>query len=102
MSKFIEDSISFGIGLFSYSKEKVEKAVEKMVEKGSIAREDASDFSKELISRGEEQREEIKKIVDERIQKAQDKFNNSIKHLTADEVRAIVREELEAYSKKQD
>lgn len=102
MSKFIEDSISFGIGLFSYSKEKVEKAVEKMVEKGAVAREDASDFSKELISRGEEQREEIKKIVDERIQKAQDKFNNSIKHLTADEVRAIVREELEAYSKKQD
>ena len=102
MSKFIDDSISFGIGLFSYSKEKVEKAVEKMVEKGSIAREDASDFSKELISRGEEQREEIKKIVDERIQKAQYKFNNSVKHLTADEVRAIVREELEAYSKKQD
>ena len=99
MSNFFEDSLNFGFGLFAYSKEKIEEAVEKMVEKGSVAKKDASSFVAELTKRGEAEREELKKVIDERIKKASDTFNNSVKPMTKDDVRAIIREELEAFRK---
>ena len=40
MSNIIEDGINFGMGLFAYSREKIEEMVEKMVEKGEVQRKD--------------------------------------------------------------
>lgn len=36
MANIIEDSINFGMGLFAYSREKIEDLVEKMVAKGEV------------------------------------------------------------------
>ena len=102
MANFLDDAVNFGFGLFAYSKERIEETVEKMVEKGSVAKKDASSFVAELTKRGEEEREQLKKIIDERIQKASDTFNNSIKPITKDDVRAIIKEELEALKKESD
>jgi polyhydroxyalkanoate synthesis regulator phasin len=38
MSNFLEKSFNFGLGLFLYSREKVEELVEELVSKGDIAK----------------------------------------------------------------
>jgi len=96
MSNIFEDTLNFGFGLFAYSKEKIEEAVEKMVDKGSIAKKDAAGFVAELTKKGETEREELKKIIDERIKSAADTFNHSVRPMTEDDVRRVIREELAA------
>lgn len=102
MATLIEDVLNLGIGLFAYSRDMIEETVEKMVESGTVAKKDASSFAAELAKKGETEREELKKLVDERISKASDAFDNRIKPVTKDEVRAIVKEEIEAYFKEKD
>lgn len=102
MATIIEDILNLGVGLFAYSREMIEETVEKMVENGSLAKKDASSFTAELVKKGEVEREELKKLVDERISKASDAFDNRIKPVTKDEVRDIVKEEIEAYFKEKD
>ena len=48
MSNILEDTMDFGLGLFMYSKEKIEEMVNKLVEKGQVAKQDASSFVAEL------------------------------------------------------
>ena len=97
MATIIEDVFNFGLGLFSYSRERIEETVDKMVESGSLAKKDASAFAAELVKKGEQEREELKKFVDDRISKASNTFDNKYKPVTKDEVRAIIKEEIEAY-----
>lgn len=41
MTNLFDEQINFGLGLFLYSKEKVEEVVEELVNKGKIAKKDA-------------------------------------------------------------
>ncbi len=102
MATIIEDVLNLGIGLFAYSRDMIEETVEKMVESGTVAKKDASSFTAELVKKGEAEREELKRIIDERISKATDTFDNRIKPITKDEVRVIIKEEIEAYFKEKD
>ena len=97
MSSLIEDVFNFGLGLFAYSRERIEETVDKMVENGTLAKKDASSFAAELAKKGEQEREELKKFVDDRISKASDTFDNRLKPVTKDEVREIIKEEIGAY-----
>ncbi|TYQ12792.1 UNVERIFIED_CONTAM: polyhydroxyalkanoate synthesis regulator phasin [Acetivibrio alkalicellulosi] len=96
MSNLIEKSINLGLGLFAYSREKVEELVEELVQRGEIANKDARQFASELVKRGEEQRSELKKIVKEEVTKALDNFNIAKKEdiVTSDEISKIVREQI--------
>ena len=93
MSNILEDTMDFGLGLFMYSKEKIEEMVNKLVEKGQVAKQDASSFVAELTQKGAEQRVEIKKMIDDRVNEATESFRN-VKPVTKEEVRAIIQEEL--------
>ncbi len=52
--------LSLGWGTFSLTREKAEKVVEYLIEKGDIGRRDARKAIKELVERGEEERAKFK------------------------------------------
>lgn len=94
MSNSFEKSISLGLGLLIYSREKLEELVEELVSKGEVTKKDARRFAGELVQRGEEQREELKKLVQSEVKKVLDQVNLARKEdlVTKDEIREIVRE----------
>ena len=61
VKEFFEKSLSFGLGLAAYSKEKIEDLVEEMVRRGEVSRTEARDFASKLTQKGEEQRDDHRK-----------------------------------------
>lgn len=80
-----------------YSRERVEEVVEELVGRGEVAKKDARQFANELTQRGEEQREELKKLIQSEVAKALDHVNVARKEdlVTKDEIREIVREQMQ-------
>ncbi len=48
MEDLFKKTVSFGIGLFDYTKEKVEKLVEEMVKRGEVSKQDTTKTVEEL------------------------------------------------------
>ncbi len=97
MSNIIEDGINFGMGLFAYSREKIEEMVEKMVAKGEVQRKDAQSFANDLIKRGEAQRQELNKMVKDEVRTTLSDVGLSAgERLTKEDIREIIREEISA------
>ncbi len=96
MSNSFEKSINLGLGLLMYSREKVEELVEELVSRGEVARKDARQFAVELMQKGEEQREELKKLIQSEVIKALDHVNVARKEdlVTKDDIREIVKEQV--------
>ena len=95
MANILEDSINFGMGLFAYSREKIEEMVEKMVAKGEVQRKDAQSFASDLVKKGEAQREELSRMVKEEVRTTlQDVGLTADQRVTKDDIRAIIKEEL--------
>jgi polyhydroxyalkanoate synthesis regulator phasin len=73
MEDLFKKTISFGIGLFDYTKEKVETLVEEMVKRGELNKQESSQAVEELWQRAEKEqsafwekvKEFINRIVDE-------------------------------------
>ncbi|WP_066646103.1 phasin family protein [Christensenella timonensis] len=100
MSNIIEDGINFGMGLFAYSREKIEEMVEKMVEKGEVQRKDAQSFASDLVKKGEVQRKELKQMITSEVHDTlQDVGLTADQRITKDDLRAIIREEIAAAKK---
>lgn len=99
----IDDTLNFGVGLFAYSRDRIEKMVEKMVDAGQVERKDAANFAHEMVQAGEEQRKEVKKMVRDEVRENLEALGltNSNgtaanQQLTAQDIREIIREELKA------
>lgn len=63
--KMFEKALYLGLGVFSVTRERVEKVVDELMEKGEISREEAGEVMENLIKRGEEERKAIRKLVQE-------------------------------------
>lgn len=98
LKSFLEKSLSFGVGLATWSREKIEEAVEEMVRKGDIAQKDAREFANDLVKKGESQREELSKMVQDEVRKTIDQMDLARKDdlVGKDELAAIVKEQIEA------
>ncbi|MFZ3133004.1 MAG: hypothetical protein WA125_18325 [Desulfosporosinus sp.] len=103
MSNAFEKSINIGLGLLLYSREKVDELVEELVGKGEVAKKDARQFAGELMQRGEEQREELKKLIQSEVANALVHVNVARKEdlVTKDELREIVREQMQQVLREQ-
>jgi polyhydroxyalkanoate synthesis regulator phasin len=103
MSNSFEKSVTLGLGLLMYSREKVEELVEELVNKGEVAKKDARQFASELVQKGEEQREELKKLIQSEVTKALGHVNVPKKEdiVTKDEVRDIVRGQIQQILREQ-
>ena len=55
MEDLFKKTISFGIGLFDYTKEKVETLVEEMVKRGEVSKQDSSQAVEELWEKAEKE-----------------------------------------------
>ncbi|MDD4803058.1 MAG: polyhydroxyalkanoate synthesis regulator [Syntrophomonas sp.] len=64
---FMLKAVNLGLGAISLTKEKAEKFIDEMVEKGEINREDAKQTLDEVIKKGAEYREEIRTLAREEI-----------------------------------
>jgi polyhydroxyalkanoate synthesis regulator phasin len=97
MLNSFEKSINLGLGLLVYSREKIEELVEELVSKGEVAKKDARQFAGELIQKGEEQRDELKKLIQGEVTKALNDVSVAKKEdiVTKDEIREIVREQVQ-------
>ena len=101
MANILEDSINFGMGLFAYSREKIEQMVEKMVEKGEVQKKDAQSFANDLIRKGDEQRKELHDMVTGEVRTAlQEVGLSSSCCVSKEDIREIIREEIAAANKK--
>lgn len=92
IKEFMEKSVNFGLGLAVYSREKIEALVEEMVQKGEVAQKDARQFATDLVKKGEEQRDEMKKLVHDEITKALDAMELARKSDIREEVAAALRD----------
>ena len=102
MADLFETTVNFGLGLFEYTREKVEALVEEMVKRGEVHHKDAQGLVADLLKKGEARRAEIEKVVREEVEKALGKAADTLHFarrsdvLTAEEVRRIIREEIAA------
>ncbi len=93
MAGILEDTINFGFGVFAYSREKIEELVEAAVQKGEVAKKDASAFVSELVKKGETERSELSRIIGDEVKKAVNTMDQ-LRPVSKEEVREIIREEL--------
>jgi|WetSurMetagenome_2_1015567.scaffolds.fasta_scaffold981286_1 polyhydroxyalkanoate synthesis regulator phasin len=92
IQSFIEKSMDFGLGLAAYSREKIEDLVEELVRKGDVAQKDARKFAGDLISKGEEQKAELKKLVNNEVTSILDKMDLVRKSEVQEQIKAALRE----------
>ncbi len=91
MMKYLEKTIHFGLGLITFSAEKVEGLVNELVKRGEVASEDAKQLINDLIEKGETQKEAIRDFIKEEMGKSAAKRQETV---TKEEIRTIIQEEL--------
>jgi polyhydroxyalkanoate synthesis regulator phasin len=69
MSDILKKAISLGLGITAVSREKIQQFVDELVDKGEMAQTESKDVVNRLIARGEEQKEEIKRMVQDQVKK---------------------------------
>jgi polyhydroxyalkanoate synthesis regulator phasin len=69
MAGLIEKSLLFGLGVLTLTREKVVQFVNKMVEEGEVKAEEAPSIVDRLVARGEEDREALRKLMREELEK---------------------------------
>jgi polyhydroxyalkanoate synthesis regulator phasin len=101
MLNLIEKPFYFGLGIFAYSKEKIEKAANDLVKAGKIDKGDVENFVDEMLERGKDQKEEVRKILKDEVEKVLTKMDIAKKSdvLDDEKLRTIIREELANISK---
>ena len=103
MANLFEKSVNLGLGIFAYSRDKVEDLVDDLVNKGEVAKKDAREFASELLKRGEEQRNELKNLIREGVEETLKSDNVATKDdmVTKEEIKQIVREQVMEILKEQ-
>jgi len=70
MLDFLEKTILFGLGAISSTKEKIEKTIKELVEKGKLTEIEGKKLVEEMSKKGEEEKEALIKIVQGEVEKA--------------------------------
>ena len=69
MAGLVEKSLLLGLGVLTLTRDKVMQFVDKMVEEGEVRAEEAPSIVDRLVARGEEDREELRKLMREELDK---------------------------------
>ncbi|NOU98808.1 phasin family protein [Paenibacillus planticolens] len=75
MNDWIKNAFSLGLGITVATKEKLEGFVNELVAKGEVAPSESKELVSKLIQRGEEQQEDLKRIVRAQLQKLLDELH---------------------------
>ena len=79
MNDLFKKAISLGVGLTIASKERVEKVVEELVQKGEVAPAESKELVAQLIQKGEEGQSDLKRMMREQLQKLLAELNVATK-----------------------
>jgi len=96
MKDLLEKIISAGLGVFAISKEKVEKFVNELAEKGEISKNEVQEMVNKIIEKGEEQKREMNNYIAKQVENILNKMNLATKSeiISEERIREIIREEL--------
>ncbi len=86
MSNIVERALLLGLGAWSLTRDKVNEAVNELVEEEEVEPEEARKLIDALVTKGEKEREELRRMVRQEV----------------DRVRPITRKEFEELSQKVD
>jgi len=64
----IKKAMYLGLGIFSVTREKAEKMMNELVEKGEMSRDEAKQTIDDLLARGEEERKSLRNMIKEEIE----------------------------------
>jgi polyhydroxyalkanoate synthesis regulator phasin len=70
MSNIIEKSFLLGLGALTMTREKVAAAVEDLVSTGEVEVEESRKLVDRLVAKGEEEREALRKMIHQEVEKA--------------------------------
>lgn len=70
MHTLIERSFLAGIGLLSMTHEKAQKIVDELTQRGEVQKGEAKDWVEQLVHRGEEERQAIRKLIRDEVKSA--------------------------------
>ncbi|MGE5328652.1 MAG: phasin family protein [Deltaproteobacteria bacterium] len=96
MANLLDKSLNLGVGLFVYSREKIEEMVDELVNKGEVAKKDAKEFAGELMKKGEEQKTELQNLIKNQVAEVLGHMKSGGKgdFVTRDEINQIVKEQV--------
>lgn len=96
MKDLLEKFVNVGLGIFALSREKVEKMVDELAEKGEISKSEAQEMIQRIMEKGEEQKNELNEYISKQVEKVLAKLNVATKSdvVTEERIREIIREEL--------
>ena len=87
MAGLFEKSLLLGLGVLTLTRDKAVEVVSKLVEEGEVKKHEAPNVVDKLVARGEEERETLRKLVREEL----DKFNLSMPLATRKDVEELSR-----------
>ncbi len=69
VTRLLERTVLFGLGLLTLTREKVTQFVDKLVEEGEVRAEEAPRVVERIIARGEEEREALHRMIRQEIER---------------------------------
>jgi polyhydroxyalkanoate synthesis regulator phasin len=69
MARLLEKSLLLGLGVLTLTRDKVVEAVDNLVEAGEVGPDEAPTVVNKLVARGREEREELRKLVRQELDK---------------------------------
>jgi polyhydroxyalkanoate synthesis regulator phasin len=70
----IRKTFYMGLGALTLTKEKAERLIKEMEEKGEMSREEGKEFLDEVIKKGEEQKNEIRSMISDNLKDLKSDF----------------------------
>ncbi len=67
--RLIKKSMLLGLGVLTLTRDKIAQAVDSLVEEGDVQAEEAPGLIDKLVARGEEERDELRKMVRDELEK---------------------------------
>ncbi len=74
MITLLEKGILAGLGLLSMTREKAQKFVDDLTQRGEVNREEAREWVERLVQRGEEERQAIRKLIRDEVKAVMDEL----------------------------
>jgi polyhydroxyalkanoate synthesis regulator phasin len=75
MTNLVEKGFLLSLGLLALTRDRAEKVVEDLIEKGKLTREDAPKVLKDLLAKAEEEKKALEARIDAGLERALQRFN---------------------------
>jgi polyhydroxyalkanoate synthesis regulator phasin len=79
MTSLLEKGFLAGIGLLSMTREKAQKVIEELTHEGEVQKNEVKEWVDQLSSRGEEERQALRKLVRDEVKKVLDEMGLATK-----------------------